>query len=78
MGDPKEKMTERGEPKYLFNIGDHVKTVAQELIYFGYVKERRPYKSGGNEYNVDFYSYAQGETWVVEWRLQSAPLPKQK
>lgn len=69
---------ENGEGHYLFGIGDHVRTDAQDLTYFGYVRGRRPYDTGGNEYLVDFYSYAQGETWVIEWRLQPAPLPNQE
>jgi len=76
--ETKLKETKGEEPKYLFDIGDHVKTEAQDLTYHGYVKEHRPYEAGGNEYNVDFYSYAQGKTWVVEWRLQRAPIPEQK
>lgn len=76
MSEQKSPENEVAEGK--FKIGDHVKTDAQDLTYYGYVKEIRPYVDGGLEYNVDFYSYAQGKTWVVEWRLEKAPEPEAK
>lgn len=68
MAEQESHKTEPMEGK--FKIGDHVKTDAQGVVYFGYVKESRQYEGGGVEYFVDFYTYAQGKTWVVEWRLE--------
>ncbi len=77
MAEPEpQKLTPEAEPK--FKVGDHVSTYAQELTYYGYVKNVRSYSGGGLEYEVDFYSYAQGKIWVVEWRLEKAPEKKKE
>ncbi len=55
------------QPRY--SIGDHVGSDAAGLTYYGYIKEIRPYEFGGWEYLVDYYSYALGKVWTVEWRM---------
>jgi hypothetical protein len=58
--------------RYKYEIGDYVSTTAQNLTYYGQIIDRRPYKHGGKEYLVDLKTYAQGETWVVEFRLSQS------